>query len=242
MPGMKSRIGFLRYVAGLVGVYGVFGTLRLALYELVYGIRFGFETLGMVSGDALAIDRNLQAHARPYLPTPFYFACHAFRYLPADVSDSVFVEMGCGLGRVMLYASGFPFRKLIGIEVSEPLAAAARRNLERFYRKRRQRSPPWQVVCCDAAAFDVPVESAVFYFADPFDDTVMAPVIDNIVATVVNARRRAFVIYVHPAHPEVLTDRGFRLVASEIDMNNRGFSIFTQGGEDDATANSECNR
>lgn len=242
MPGRKSRVGFLRYVAGLAGVYGPLGTLRLALYELVYGVRFGFETLGMVSGDALAIDSNLQAHARPYLPTPFYFACSAFRHLPADVSDSVFVEMGCGLGRVMLYASGFPFRTLVGIEVSEPLAAAAHRNLERFYRKRRRRSPPWQVVCCDAAAFDVPAESAVFYFADPFDDTVMAPVIDNIVAAVVNAGQRAFVIYVHPAHPEVLIDRGFRLLASEIDANNRGFSIFTQGGKDAAAANLERNR
>lgn len=227
MPGMKNRVGFLRHVARLVSVYGVFGTLRLVLFELVYGLKFGFATARMVTGDDLAIDERLKEHAAPYLPSPYYFIRQAFARLPATAKVGTFVDIGCGLGRVMLFAAQHPFRKLIGVEVSEPLAAAARASLRRYYRRKGEQAPAWEVMCADATNFRIPAETRVVYLGDPFDATIMTPVVDNIPAAAADGKP-VYVVYVHPAHADVLTARGFRVLASEVNAANRGFVIFSK--------------
>src|SRR5437763_11062946 len=49
---------------------------------------------------------------------------------PAEVGpDDVFVDFGSGKGRVVYQAGRLPFRRVIGVEVSEELNRIARRNL-----------------------------------------------------------------------------------------------------------------
>jgi SAM-dependent methyltransferase len=48
--------------------------------------------------------------------------------LPLDTYT--FIDLGCGKGRALLVASEFPFRAIIGVELSSRLAEIARRNAE----------------------------------------------------------------------------------------------------------------
>lgn len=229
MSDLKNKIGFLKSALGSVGTYGVFGTLRLAVFEIFYEVKFRSNTLRLIDGDELAVDDRIREHGTVHLPSPFYFTRQAFKHIPADLGGRVFVDMGCGLGRVMFFASQFPFKKLIGVEVSEPLAMAARANLERYYAKERPPGPDWEVVCCNAAEFQIPDDGTVFYFGDPFDETIMGPVIENILASAQKAARQVFVLYVNPAHSNVLTTKGFRVLASEVKRNDKGFAVFSRG-------------
>jgi len=45
-----------------------------------------------------------------------------------DIRDYAFIDLGCGKGRVTTVASEFPFREVIGVELSTALAATARAN------------------------------------------------------------------------------------------------------------------
>jgi len=61
------------------------------------------------------------------------------RKLPTD-PDGMFVDLGSDKGAVLLAAAVLPFRRVIGSEIDEGLAGAARRDLERArFRLRAQR-------------------------------------------------------------------------------------------------------
>ena len=52
------------------------------------------------------------------------------RLRPRDEGD-VFVDFGCGKGRVLFLAARYRFARIIGVELSERMAEQARRNLAR---------------------------------------------------------------------------------------------------------------
>ena len=90
-----------------------------------------------------------------------------------------FIDVGCGKGRVLLLASEFPFRRILGIEFVPALAETARQNLQRC-RWHRERCHDVAVFTADATEYELPIEPAVLYFANPFFPAVMNQVIRNI--------------------------------------------------------------
>ena len=56
------------------------------------------------------------------------------RILPAREVEphDVFLDIGCGMGRAVYQAAAnYPFKRVIGVELSHELTQAARRNIER---------------------------------------------------------------------------------------------------------------
>src|SRR5215472_13796029 len=84
-----------------------------------------------------------------------------------DYGDYTFVDFGCGKGRVLLIASEFPFRKIIGVEFAVPLAEIAKRNLA-SYRSRTQKCRDISVLAMDAVHYELPEEPEVLFFFSPF--------------------------------------------------------------------------
>lgn len=56
-----------------------------------------------------------------YLPTAWHVLPRVLRYVGVSDSD-VFVDFGCGKGRVVHQAAKRPFRRVIGVEISPDLA------------------------------------------------------------------------------------------------------------------------
>jgi len=52
--------------------------------------------------------------------------------LPPERKDFVFVDLGCGKGKPLLVASRFPFKRIVGVDISESAVAIARSNIEIF--------------------------------------------------------------------------------------------------------------
>lgn len=82
------------------------------------------RTAGRIDPAELGLDGGRQG----YLPAGWMSLRRIL--LPREVTDhDVFVDFGSGMGRVVLQAARYPFRKVIGVEISETLHSIARERL-----------------------------------------------------------------------------------------------------------------
>ena len=52
--------------------------------------------------------------------------------LDVDHSEFTFVDYGLGKGRVLMLATEYPFKRIVGVEFSESLDRTARQNLTKL--------------------------------------------------------------------------------------------------------------
>ncbi|GGS69833.1 hypothetical protein GCM10010206_35160 [Streptomyces cinerochromogenes] len=129
------------------------------------------------------------------------------RDLPAQTLQGRFLDFGAGKGRVLLLAARHGYSRVLGVELSAELCAIAEQNIAHF----RRRAPDAVIGVChaDAADFEVPDDTSVGYFFNPFGDEVMCPVVDRITASLTRVPRRFHVVYLCPLYVEVFLRAGF---------------------------------
>jgi len=140
--------------------------------------------------------------------------------LDYSVGPLYFFDVGCGKGRVLLIASEYPFRRIIGIDFSPELVKIAVDNVAR-YESKHQCNTSIEVVCMDAAKYEFPDENAVIFLANPFNDEVLVKVLENIRQSAQKTKIR-YIIYHYPVW-EALLDNSehFSLV-----LKKRMYSIY----------------
>jgi predicted RNA methylase len=111
--------------------------------------------------------------------------------------DSNFVDIGSGKGRVLLIASQYGFRKVVGIEFSRELCNIARRNVEVFSRKVKP-SSSIEVIETDATEYHFHPEDRVLFMYNPFDAFILAKVLDRIRSSLEENPRPIWLIYNTP--------------------------------------------
>jgi SAM-dependent methyltransferase len=131
-------------------------------------------------------------------------------------SDDVMLDYGAGLGRTLVVASRLPFRRIVGVEVSPRLAAAAKANVARSVSAPRRADV--EVVVADAVHWDVPDDITVVYLYCPFTGPVFSAAIGRLLASVDRRPRRVRLVYNNPVeHNFLLSTRRFRPVAATPD-------------------------
>lgn len=146
-----------------------------------------------------------------YAPTPALPLVRMLAHLRIDWNRFIFVDLGCGKGKVLLIAGGRPFRRVIGVEMSLDLITVAARNLKSYRGKRR--CAQYALVCEDAANFVIPEVPAVFYLYDPFGETVLRDILTKIERSVRKVKRECYLLYFTPNHEGVLSEfTGFHVV------------------------------
>ena len=164
--------------------------------------KYGVDTGGMIPARRADIGSKNWVHASAYIPMDPIDLGKMLAGTDVDVERSVFVDLGCGKGRVVLLAAGLPWKKVVGVEFSRSLADIARQNLTTYTGPRV--CADVEIVTCDAAAYVWPSDPLVVFMYHPFDATVMAKVSASLELTVRERPRRIFVIYWKPVHAEVL--------------------------------------
>ncbi len=126
--------------------------------------------------------------------------------------DDVFIDFGSGKGRVVLEAAArYPFKRVIGVELSEELNAVARRNLEKL--SGRLICPDVQLVTSDALEYQVPDDVTIAYFYNPFTGATFASVMDRLVRSLDRNPRRVRIVYGNPVeHDTIMATGRARLV------------------------------
>jgi SAM-dependent methyltransferase len=134
----------------------------------------------------------------PYLPIRPSAARRVLRSLRIpNHSDYTFVDLGSGKGRMLLIASEFRFRRVVGVEMRDDLHAQALENVQRFRHTNAQRS---EIECAlvDATRYDFPAGNLVVYLFNPFGSQVVENVFRRLDATFEQQPRDIFIVYVYP--------------------------------------------
>jgi SAM-dependent methyltransferase len=166
------------------------------------------ETADRVTLESLGLDHPDRG---AYSASPWW----VLRWLlpRSDVRPSdVFVEFGCGKGRVVLDAARrYPFRRVVGVELAADLSDVARRLVAGERSRLRCRDVTIETV--DATEYSIPDDMTHAYLYNPFSGPTFERVCANILASLDRVPRPLQVIYVYPEEHETLAATGrFRLV------------------------------
>jgi SAM-dependent methyltransferase len=192
-----------RGIAGTAEVAAVNSGIRLrrfAFYvaESCFDLWHGVETRGIFYHDeSVAQGNSVFAHAKHYGGTyPRSFRRYV-RSLGIDYARYSFIDLGSGKGKALLLAAEYPFRRIIGVELFEPWAETARRNLASAKRFDTA-CDAVELVLGDAATFDYPGEPLVVYIHNSFDAVLMNVVVTTIQRSLTSAPRDLYLIYHGP--------------------------------------------
>src|ERR1043166_8794173 len=112
----------------------------------------------------------------------------------AGFQDFTFIDLGSGKGRVLLMASEYPFKRIIGVEFMPELHRAAQENIPR-YASERQQCRQIESICMDARDFVFPDGPLVVYLFNPFSESTFARVLENLRQSVQQAPRPLYIAY-----------------------------------------------
>jgi SAM-dependent methyltransferase len=205
--------------------------LRWMIRDREFDRQFGVDTSGAVSLSALDIDDESWEHGHSYEPTdPKYFR-DVIRGLPIAYDKFTFIDLGSGKGRALLLAAEFPFRRILGAEISQRLHEIAERNI-RNYRNPAVRCVAVESICADASNFRLPDGPVVLYMFNPFQEKIMLRVLSNIRISLLARPREMYVIYRTPLLDALLDRTDFlkRLRAEH------GYAVYAALGITDSAA------
>ena len=188
----SSRLSRLRASAPAKLVKSAVKRAADAVCELRLGVRTAGSSLaGHVPG-------GIHRDSVWYEPTSYVILNRFLKALDLRPDDVVF-DIGCGLGRVLCVLARRPLKKVVGIDLSEELVSAARRNVAAM----RGRRTPVEILCVDASQADY-TEGSVFYLYNSFGPATLQAVLHRIRASVESRPRRVRILYVNPVQNHVL--------------------------------------
>jgi SAM-dependent methyltransferase len=146
---------------------------------------------GVSAGDPVSADIG-----KPYAydPAPWRVLSRSLRLASLHAGDFIFVDMGCGKGRVLLSALALPFTRVIGVELSPVLCRIARQNIHNV-RLIPRRCAAVEIINADAREYRVPDEPIILFFYNPFPIELMEIVLDNIVKSYFDKVRPIYFIF-----------------------------------------------
>lgn len=204
------------------GARGVFAACRAAWEQALRGVvparrlrhpfdrRHGVDTSGLLYPADLPSAHVHDIHSAGYYATaPSLFHGAMARWsetLPGSghrLSDYTLVDIGCGKGRVVMLASEYAFREVVGVELNPELAAVAQRNLTKWMRSPRA-CRAVRVLHGDTLSIPIPRGPVVLYFFNSFERGMVELWLDRL-SGVASARTGPIdLIYVHPEFGELI--------------------------------------
>ena len=209
-------------VNNLIGFIKEKGDSQFDVITLEREINDGFDNkFGTLTGvikeqfmmhDSISMDRY--ENSVRYHPTPvksIHLALDSLKEYDLNYEDSIFIDIGSGMGRNLLIASEFPFEKIIGIEISEYLNQIAEKNIS-IYKTKTQKCKNISSFCADILNFDIPdFKSLVLYFWEPFDEEIFIPFFQKLNKSIKSKDQKVFLIFLGKAFSEVRKSKNFKL-------------------------------
>jgi SAM-dependent methyltransferase len=180
----------------------VFDTLRHFIYQLserFHDWRLGVRTDAIIHLHEVGI-QDPDCHC--YAATNYRRFKQVLDRVTLTPGQDGFIDYGSGLGRVVLLAAGYPFKRVIGLEVAEELHKTAERNLAVARAKLKCRDV--QLLNADARTYEIPADITVLYFWNPFSESILRSVCQQLARSLTAAPRTVTVCYASPYTPNCL--------------------------------------
>jgi hypothetical protein len=133
-----------------------------------------------------------------YTPLPYSVIRRMLQRLQLRSQD-VFVDVGCGKGRVVCCACRTPVGKVVALELNPTLLDEAMTNVGRVRGKRA----PVERVLCSAEKYDYK-DATVVYLYNPFHARLTELVLGRIHQSFLQGFRQLQIVYANPLYPKAL--------------------------------------
>lgn len=203
--------------------------LKLRLTEITdkFDKTHGTDTANNVLIQDLDIDYIHKIHANMYTPTASILFKEIIESLNLNYKEYTFIDLGSGKGRVLLLASHYSFKKIIGIEFSKQLYIIAENNLK-LYTSKIHTTNSFELYCENVTDYVFPNEDIVLYLFNPFDSHIISMIIANLHKTIIN--KHIIIIYYNPIFGDMFERNGFHLLQHKKNKNfNYGWHIYHRG-------------
>ncbi len=153
----------------------IFYNSLMTFLDIPYDFKLGVDTEGTYLEKSLRRIYNTDyKDSNAYGPTTYY-ALNKIKKLVNFSENDVFLDLGCGKGRVLFFFSNLKLKKIIGIEIDDFLYKSALSNLKRF----RKIVTPIEIHKIDAAKYKFSDETIVFMY-NPFGSQTTNQVFVNL--------------------------------------------------------------
>jgi SAM-dependent methyltransferase len=146
--------------------------------DYFFDARYGLHTAEVIEVPGLDIGDQDKKHAVRYKPTRVRYFQELLSKCPLP-RDAVFVDVGCGKGRVLLLAAKHGFRRCVGIELSPTLAETAKENAKKFS-AHYPNSSPIEIHCSNILAYSFHPEENIYHLYWPFDRHITIQFLDKL--------------------------------------------------------------
>jgi SAM-dependent methyltransferase len=141
----------------------------------------------------------------------------------------VFLDLGCGMGRVVYQAARMPFGRVIGVEISSELLEVARRNVKR--NRGRLACAHVELVAADATTYEVPDDVTHVYMYNPFVGDAFRMALGQVIRSLDRRPRRLLLIYVNPVMAEAVEEsERFRLLRTVAGRRHAPIALYEGSG------------
>jgi SAM-dependent methyltransferase len=156
--------------------------------------RHGVETTATLARDDLVgMPPDLREHAGEYAPSNIALFRRMIRKSGVDPSEFIFVDLGCGKGRIALAAADYPFKAIIGVEADAGLYRIAVDNLQRW--RPRDHACRVSFVHADARTAELPAGNLFIFMYSPFRGPVFQQVAERLAMVARDPGRAMIVAY-----------------------------------------------
>jgi SAM-dependent methyltransferase len=190
--------------------------------------RFGVDTSGLVYELPSGHPHDLYNNGYfAVAPSVFHSIMQTMRdRLALDYRRFSFVDVGSGKGRALLLAMDYPFREILGVELSPELDRIARANVARYTGGRHR--VPISSIQGDAAEFQWPPVPLIIYMWNSFTGPVMERVFHSLKASLAQLPRELYLVYIHPELESMLDGLPWlnRLWRDEFAMNEEDYAAW----------------
>lgn len=169
--------------------------------------KYGIDTTGADELRSLE-DKGIDiSHATIYMPASYDLLENFFSRINLKEYHH-FVDIGCGKGRAICVAASFGAKKITGVELSKDLCVSAKENLQ----ETKEKYPDfiYDVYNNDAFYFHIEKDVDCIFMFNPFDETIMSGVLENIEASLQKNPRKITVIYINPLQKHLFLESGFK--------------------------------
>ena len=213
---------------------GLTRTIQIILSNLGdywFDIKYGTNTTRWVNLNDLEVRSENKQRGMKYQPT-FERPFRKLMNIVDFPSDSVFVDLGCGKGRVLMMASEYGFKRIVGVEFSRELCEDATRNLS-IYRKKVGVDVDVDIVELDVVDYEIKDDENVFFMFNPFDEVVLNKVLTHINMSLEKRDRKIWLIYYNPLCGDIIEKQGNLEKAGEYIFGGMEFIVYVSNSSND---------
>lgn len=164
-------------------------------------------------------------HATIYMPASYDLLEQFFEEIKLS-SFTHFLDIGCGKARAMCVAAAHGVKNISGIELSKDLYTEAKKNIAVC--KKKYSSASFSIYNNDAFYFDIEDDVDCIFMFNPFDETIMSGVMENIETSLESNPRVMTIVYINPLEKHVLLDWGYGEIFHSQKMKYLEGSVFVK--------------